>query len=124
MKIRDESLWHELVKDLKESDEGVAFYDFVTAWADRAEQIMEQFREGGTPAEALRMVLPTVENSFERKTIWILGQCLVVLCMHWEHGEELTNTFTELEIRLVEDVTALKIAQLQAAAESVPQPPE
>jgi hypothetical protein len=121
MKVRDEPLWHELVKDLKESEHGQDFFDFLTFWADSAEQIIGQDGESANVAEALRLTLPLVEDSLERKTVWILGQCLVVLCMHWEHGEKLSEGFTELEVRLVEDVTAAKIAQLQAMAETATQ---
>lgn len=106
-----------MVKDLKETEPGQSFYEFLTTWADNAEQVMAQSGEDSNPAEALRLTLPLVEDSLERKTIWILGQCLVVLCMHWKFGEEMSHGLTELEIRLVEDVTAMKIAQLEAQAE-------
>ena len=121
MKIKDESLWHELAKDLKATEHGQEFFDFVVAWADSAEQVIRQDGEATNPAEALRLTLSLVEDSLERKTIWILGQCLVVLCMHWEYGEKLSEGLTELEVRLVQDVTAAKIAQLEAMAEKASQ---
>jgi hypothetical protein len=117
MKVRDESLWHDLVKDLKQSEHGQDFFEFLTSWADSSEKIISQDGDAASVAEALRLTLALVEDSLERKTVWILGQCIVVLCMHWEHGEKLSEGLTELEIRLVEDVTAAKIAQLQAMAE-------
>lgn len=116
MQVRDDSLWQQLVKELKESDHGQAFYDFLLAWVDRAEQIMAQ-DNNTDPAEALRLTLVAAEESLERKNIWILGQCLVVICMHWMHGEKTAQNLTEIELRLVEDITAAKIAQLQAMAE-------
>jgi hypothetical protein len=67
--------------------------------------------------DALRISLATVEDSQERKTIWIIGQSLVLICMHWVHGTSVAQDLTEFEARLVEDITAMKIAQLQAQAE-------
>ena len=116
MQIKDEALWQALVKELKNSEHGVAFYAFITAWCDRAEQVMSQ---GGAtnPVDALRLTLADTEEITKRKNVWILGQALVVICMHWKHGEEATKNFTELEIRLIEDITAAKIAQMQLQAE-------
>lgn len=116
MQVRNDELWQQLVAELKESDYGQAFYDFLLAWVDRAEQIVAQDSDTD-PAEALRLTLNAAEESLERKNIWILGQCLVVVCMHWIHGEKAVQGFSELELRLVEDITAAKIAQLQAMAE-------
>lgn len=116
MQVRNDELWQQLVAELKESDHGQAFYDFLLAWVDRAEQIIAQDSDTD-PAEALRLTLNAAEESLERKNIWILGQCLVVVCMHWIHGEKAVQGFSELELRLVEDITAAKIAQLQAMAE-------
>jgi hypothetical protein len=123
VQVRDDTLWQQLVKELKESDHGQAFYDFVTGWCDLAEQIIDQDTDTD-PAEALRLTLASVEETLERKNIWILGQCLVVICMHWLYGEKTTVGLTEMELRLVEDITAAKIAQLQAMAEQGNTPPE
>lgn len=117
MQVRNESDWQAFVKELRCDEEGEAFHDFVVAWAEQAEQVMGQDGEGANPAEALRITLSHIENFYERKTIWILGQCLVVFCMHWKHGEKLSELFTEFELRLVEDITLMKVAQLQAQAD-------
>lgn len=114
MKVTDESSWQDLVRELKSDSTGEAFYDFVVEWCDRAEALMEQGWD--TPMDSLRISLATVEDSLERKTIWFVGQCLVVICMHWVHGTVVAQELTELEARLVEDITAAKIAQLQAQA--------
>ena len=118
MQVKDEGLWQELVKELRESDHGIAFYDFVIGWVDRAEQIVLQDGDDADPADALRLSLADVEESIERKNIWIVGQALVVIVMHWVYGDEASEGLTEVEIRLVQDVTAAKIAQLQAQAEA------
>lgn len=118
MQVKDEGLWQELVKELRESDHGIAFYDFVIGWVDRAEQIVLQDGDDADPADALRLSLADVEESLERKNIWIVGQALVVIVMHWVYGDEASEGLTEVEIRLVQDVTAAKIAQLQAQAEA------
>ena len=115
MLVKDDPLWQELVGELKSTDHGKPFHEFLVSWCDRAEQIMEQ--DGTDPADALRLTLASTEENSERKNVWILGQALVVICMHWKHGEEAANRFTELELRLIEDIAAAKIAQLQAMAE-------
>lgn len=117
MKVRDEGLWQELVRELKDSEQGLDFYDFVTGWVERAEQIVLQDGEDADPADALRLTLADIEESSERKNIWVVGQGLVVICMHWFYGEEVAARLTEIEVRLVQDITAAKIAQLQAQAE-------
>jgi hypothetical protein len=123
LKVKDDSLWHELVKELKSTEQGPPFYDFVTQWCGRAEQILEQ---GNTsdPADALRLTLANTEENLERKNVWIVGQALVVACMHWEHGDTVASNLSEFEIRLVEDITAAKIAQMQTLAERGNTPPE
>jgi hypothetical protein len=117
MQVKDEALWHELVKELKSTEQGTVFYDFVTQWCERAEQLLAQ-KTVTDPADALRITLGSTEENLERKNIWIVGQCLVVIIMHWLHGDDTANNLTEVEMRLVEDVTAAKIAQLQEMAES------
>jgi hypothetical protein len=115
VKVIDESLWQELAGELKSDSIGEAFHDFVVEWCDRAEALLEQ--GWVSPLDALRISLAIVEDSHERKTIWIVGQALVLICMHWVHGTSIAQEFTEFEARLVEDVTAMKIAQLQEQAE-------
>ena len=115
MRVVDEALWQELASGLKSDSIGEAFHDFVVEWCDRAEALLEQGWD--TPLDALRISLATVEDSQERKTIWIIGQSLVLICMHWVHGTSVAQDLTEFEARLVEDITAMKIAQLQAQAE-------
>ena len=119
MQVRSESDWQEFVKELRHDEAGDSFYKFLTGWAQLAEQVIAQDGEDANPAEALRITLSHMEDSSERKTVWILGQCLVVFCMHWKHGEKLSQLFTEFELRLVEDITLMKVAQLQVEAESV-----
>lgn len=123
MKIKDEALWHQMIKELKKTEAGVAFHDFVVGWCERAEQVIGQ-EAVSNPADALRLTLADAEDVYGRKNIWILGQALVVICMHWGHGDDTATSFTELEVRLVEDITAAKIAQLQADAEQGNVPPE
>lgn len=115
MKVVDDSLWQEMASGLKSDSIGEAFHDFIVEWCDRAEALLEQGWD--TPLDALRISLATVEESQERKAILIVGQCLVVICMHWIHGTSVAQDLTEFEARLVEDITAMKIAQLQSEAE-------
>lgn len=123
MLVKDESLWHELAKELKSTEHGVPFYDFVTQWCERAEQLLKQ-NAVTDAADALRLSLANTEENLERKNVWIVGQALVVICMHWLHGDDTATNLTEVEMRLVEDVTAAKIAQLQEMAEEGNKPPE
>jgi transcriptional regulatory protein LevR len=123
VQIKDDALWHELVKELKSTEQGPPFHDFVTQWCERAEQLLAQ-NTVTDPADALRLTLANTEENLERKNVWIVGQALVVIIMHWAHGDDTANSLTEVEMRLVEDVTAAKIAQMQEMAEEGNKPPE
>lgn len=117
MKVKDDSLWQGLIKELDEVEEGKDFREFLVAWCSRAEQIVEQ-DSNTDPADALRLTLENTEDALVRQNIWVLAQGLTVIIMHWIHGDQVAGGLTELEARLVQDVTAAKIAQLQAMAES------
>lgn len=117
MQIKDDDLWQDLVKELKSTDHGQEFYDFVVSWCDFSEQVISQDGDDADPADALRLTLADIEEVLGRKNVWIVAQALVVICMHWLFGEKASEGMSEIEIRLVQDVTAAKIAQLQAQAE-------
>lgn len=119
MQVKDELAWDELVEELKTTPEGIAFLDFTVGWCDNAEQIMGQ-DTSIIPSECLRMTLHPTEEKFEtRNNVWVVGQMVAVVSMHWAFGgEDFIDSLTEIELRLVQEVTAAKIAQLEDMAEA------
>lgn len=121
MQISDEVLWKDLVSELKSAPDGQgeAFLNFIVAWCEQAEQIMGQEPES-SPLECLRMTLASTEAQLDvRNSVWVVGQALAVVSMYWSFGgENLIESLTEIESRLLQDITEAKIAQLQDLAAS------
>ena len=83
----------------------------------RADQLMD---EGiGGPVTALRHALDHADQEHGRVSIHFLGQMLVVIATHWEHGEDLTAGLSSIELRLVQDMLALKCAELEKQSEDI-----
>ena len=121
LRTYSQSDWHVLASDLQSgSEEGKSFLDFIVGWCDRAEEKI--LRVNLSPISALRSALTETEEFLgSRKNILIVGQALAVITMHWYYGgQDLTDGLTEVELRLVQDVLAVKIAQLEALAEQSP----
>lgn len=113
MKIRDENLWQLQRSELQEDQVGKDFLAFVEGWASRAEDLLDDL----DPASALRKALEQADQDHGRVSIHFLGQMLVVIGTHWEHGEQMIEGLTPIELRLVQDMLALKCAELEKLAE-------
>ena len=118
MRVNNQPEWHELARDLQsDPEQGEPFLDFIVQWCDRAEENTEGMKL--SPMDCLRRSLAATEDSLgSRKSIWVLGQALAVICMHWFYGgEAFTADLTEIELRLVQDIVGIKIAELQTQAQ-------
>jgi len=114
MKIADEAMWTQQVAELEADDTGRAFLAFIHTWVDQAETLCAE--NIGGPATALNHALAHAEATHGRISAHYLGQMLVVIGTHWEHGQGVIEGLRPIELRLVQDVLALKVAELEAQA--------
>lgn len=117
MMVCDEDLWNQQRNELLDDQVGKDFLTFVEDWAGLAEELM--VKEPVAPAEALRQTLHQADQELGRISVHFLGQMLVVIATHWEHGQEMIEGLTSIELRLVQDMLALKFAELKLQAEGV-----
>lgn len=114
MKVRDESLWAQQKAELQADRTGQDFLDFIETWVEQAESL---HAEGiGDWATALRYALPYADQEHGRVSVHFAGQMMVVIGTHWEHGEQMIESLTPIELRLVQDMLALKCAELEVQA--------
>jgi len=119
MKVRDNDLWQQQRAELDVDDLSRHFLEFMERWAEYAE---EYPGAEYLPAEGFNNTLEAVEKEFGRVGAHFMGQMLVVLVTHWIYGEELMETLSPMERRLVKDMLVLKLSELETeAAEEVKQ---
>lgn len=114
MKVRDEALWAQQCQELQADQIGEEFLAFVQTWVDQADKLLAE--NIGSPITALRYALDYADEVHGRVSSTYVGQMLVVIATHWEHGEEMASGMSSIELRLVQDMLALKFAELQAEA--------
>ena len=118
MKTRDTDSWQGRRAALAGGGEiSVAFLSFLEDWVEGAEGQLVLHGRLLTPGEALRRSVQFVEARQGRFPAYLLAQMLAVLAEHWVYGQEMMEDLTPVERRLVEDVTLLKIDELQRQAE-------
>ena len=113
--VRDKHLWSQQQAELQENQTGRDFLEFIATWTTQAEKLYTE--DIGSVAQAIRYSLDHADQVHGRVSAHYLGQMLVVIATHWEHGEELAEGLSPIELRLVQDMLALKCAELDQAAE-------
>ena len=119
MKVRSRALWEATRADLTADGViGRQFLEFVDLWAAQAEEFIVILNNDLAPATALNRALPLIEEGLGRCPAHFMGQMLAVLATHWVYGgDNLMDTLTPIERRLVEDLTLLKVTEQQQSAE-------
>jgi hypothetical protein len=67
----------------------------------------------------LSKAFEVTEQSLGFLSVEWASQMLLVIVQHWDRGEEVWESLTVFEKRMVEQATAIKLAELQAEAEGV-----
>ena len=118
MKTRDLDSWQGRRAALAGGNEiSGAFLRFLEDWVNAAEGQLVLHGRLLTPVEALRRSVQFVETRQGRCPAYMLAQMMAVLAEHWTYGQEMMENLTPVERRLVEDVTLLKIDEVQRQAE-------
>lgn len=116
LKAKNPDVWEQQRAELfSDGETGQALLGFLERWAELTEGALD----GATSvADALGDQLVPVEAELGRIGTGFIGQILVLLCAHWRFGDDLANSLTTIELRLVQDTLALKLASLQDGADS------
>lgn len=117
MIARDSELWEQQRAELQADATSRDFLEFIETWTAQADKLHAE--EIGSPATALRHALQHAEQVHGRISAHFLGQMLVVIATHWNLGEEMAEGLTPIEMRLVQDMLALKFAEMQEQAGDV-----
>lgn len=124
MKVADEALWQKqcaaFASAVADGDQFTGpFSSFLVEWAELAEQLLDETGEDRhwSPAAALRATLDEAEEAHGRLPISALAMVIVLLIVHWHHGDdELADSLTPVELRLIQEAAELKLNDLRAAA--------
>ena len=119
MQVQDEELWSVQLEEFKADELSEKFRDFLVFWCDTAEKLLDSLSNIDhqlTPAGSLKRSFEIAEQTFGYISTEWLGQMLLVVIQHWVHGTEVWETLSVWERRMVEQATAIKLAELQEAA--------
>ena len=121
MKVKSDLAWAEQESELKSADESsLKFLDFLRLWVDTAEEVQSGNKEI-SPRDALSEGFKLAEQSLGFLSVEWLSQMLLVIIQHWSHGDDVWESLSAWERRMVEQATALKMAELQLLAEDPPE---
>ncbi len=116
MKVRDEQLWLQQLSEFKADEMSRKFSQFLVFWTDATETMMAESKGELTPYTALSKAFEVAEQTFGYLSVEWLGQMLLVIGQHWFHGDDLWESLSVWERRMVDQATALKIAEMQKIA--------
>lgn len=115
MRVRDERAWREQLLELDADEDCRLFRDFLVEWVGAADEAMVQ-----DPPPPARAALEGAFDGVEAVRGWLsvewLAQMLLVVVQHWAEGDALWGSLSAWERRMVEQATAVKLAELQQVA--------
>jgi len=117
MRVKDDQMWAQQVSELKGADEGSRkFLEFLEFWVEQIESFQKSNPDLSLH-EALSKAFVVAEQTFGFLSVEWISQMLLVIVQHWESGDRLWESLSVFERRMVEQATAIKLAELQASAE-------
>lgn len=124
MEVQDRVRWAAQEMELKTGDDtSRKFLEFFTAWFEEAERGHANRSDTVFGSGHPRPLMDSVRNAYVATELklgylsmeWI-GQMLLIASEHWVHGPEMLKDMTVLEARMLEQMTAIKLVELQEAA--------
>lgn len=126
MKAKDDNLWSQMTMELRATEEGRKFLDFLEFWFTVADKLIAdgldtQMCNGTgsnswTAVRAMRAGLAVAEEHLGFIDVDWIGQMLAVAGTHWAHGEEMGKGLTFIEVRVLEEAYGRTIGKLEQAA--------
>ena len=114
MHVKDDQAWSQQLVEFDADEMSRLFRDFLVQWAETADRLVE---DSGVRGAAVTAFDETEQDLGFISVEW-LGQMLLVLVQHWFSGDELWESLSGWERRMVEQSAALKIVELQDLAAS------
>lgn len=130
MKFQDPVKWTDQEIELQADEASRAFLAFFTEWFTRAEELYAEHEEVGgerndsvrtvrrrTLLQAVRQALVDVEILKGALSVEWIGQMLLLAREHWIlGGDDMVHGLTRIERRVMEQMEAIKLAELQQSA--------
>jgi hypothetical protein len=120
MKVKDEAEWQNLLAEFSVDPDPMApvLKNFLIAWANAAERLTEDDEETHwPPIVALRKTLNLIEAQQQRVPTAVIAAALAILTMHWIYSDQMVEGMNQIELHMVQDITAIKVVQLQEQAQ-------
>lgn len=114
MRVQDEELWSVQDKEFQADEMSRKFRDFLVFWCETAEKLNDENQQ--TPRGSLVRAFVVAEQTLGYISVEWLSQMLLVIVQHWVYGSEIWESLSVWERRMVEQATALKLAELQEYA--------
>ena len=115
MKVIDPQLWSLQLGEFDADEMSQKFRDFLVFWAETAETMLVEDQVSSLRA-VVSKAFEVAEQTFGfLSTDWI-GQMILVLIQHWFEGQNLWESLSIWEQRMVEQATAIKLVELQESA--------
>lgn len=119
MQVKDEAIWAEQLTEFEADDTSRQFRDFLVFWMDATDKVIDEsdwYARDFSFAACVRKALEVAEQTMGFLSVEWIAQMLLVITQHWVYGEQLFQRLTFIERRLVEQATAMKLADLQMTA--------
>lgn len=125
MRFQDDVRWSDQELELQADETSRNFLKFFTEWFDAAERRLDtkfDFMACSDPirqaaiASAVRDGLADTEIKLGFLSIEWIGQMVVLAWQHWIHGVDMERGLTIIERRALEQMAAVKLAELQSSA--------
>lgn len=112
MHVKDEQLWSDQLLEFDSDDMSRKFRDFLIFWLENTEDQLNSESEQ-TIRDSLTSSFSVAEQTYGYLSVEWIGQMLMVIVGHWVHGDEVWEGLSLWEKRLVEQSTAIRLAELQ-----------
>lgn len=119
MHVTNEDQWSAQLVEFEADETSRRFRDFLVFWFETAEAI---YGENNSETSVMgvdhcvRQAFVIAEGELGYLSMEWVGQMLLVASGHWVHGAQLVAGLTPLESRMLEQMSAVKLVELQASA--------
>lgn len=114
MQFQDQIRWTDQEIELQADEASRAFLAFFTEWFTRAEGEMGHAWQNA--ALYVRSALAETERANGHLSVEWIGQMLLLAREHWQYGEAMMRDLSNIEIRLIQQMEAIKLAELAESA--------
>ena len=122
MRVQDDELWSLQDKEFQADEMSRQFRDFLVFWVETAEKLYDSRQQ--TLRDSLIKAFDVAEQTLGYVSVEWLSQMLLVIVQHWVYGAEIWESLSVWERRMVEQATALKLAELQECAKMAEDHPQ